>query len=329
MADRNCNELVRFNSAGWFVERKSLRDALLLGVKVVYGKRFVRFEEQAEGRMVVFFEDGSSEEGDVLVGADGCKSAMRAQRAPALHLDPAGVVSVCAEVLVKDVPREILSLLEGGDMARLVSRAQGSLLMYRPTAEKMWWVLTVQDGHRPSKEDDPASIPSWAASFCQRAGYSAPVLNLIGNTIPATSFYQVEVSAVRPPPAGVDPMGGHADSAVTLLGDAAHAMTTHRGAGANTTWMDAIDLAQALSAQDKAIPARLRAYEAKMFKRGFRMIKESAQGTNMITMSGTPAVVRDVVLTTAGHIQRHPYLIMTALASLAGALIVTVMKRHT
>ena len=49
------------------------------GIKMVWGKRFLKYEENEDG-VEVFFEDGTSAKGDVLVGADGSRSRVREQR---------------------------------------------------------------------------------------------------------------------------------------------------------------------------------------------------------------------------------------------------------
>ncbi len=53
--------------------RDRLRDVLLEDVPVQWGKKFIRYEETEEG-VWVFFDDGSQEFCDVLVGADGINS---------------------------------------------------------------------------------------------------------------------------------------------------------------------------------------------------------------------------------------------------------------
>jgi len=70
-------------------------------------------------------------------------------------------------------------------------------------------------------------------------------------------------------------------SRVTLLGDAAHAMTTHRGQGANITFLDAVDLANAIKSGCGILE-----YEDILFRRGFKAVKESKQSTNGIHSTG-------------------------------------------
>lgn len=55
------------------VNRKNLRNWLLLGVPVQWGKKFVRYEEDADG-VTAYFEDGTNTRGTILVGADGVNS---------------------------------------------------------------------------------------------------------------------------------------------------------------------------------------------------------------------------------------------------------------
>jgi len=71
-------------------------------------------------------------------------------------------------------------------------------------------------------------------------------------------------------------------SRVTLLGDAAHAMTTHRGLGANIALQDAMDLAYALK-----YGRTLEKYEEILIRRGFAAIRSSRSSTNTIHASST------------------------------------------
>jgi len=68
------------------------------------------------------------------------------------------------------------------------------------------------------------------------------------------------------------------------LGDAAHAMTTHRGLGANTAFQDAVDLANVII-NGKSLGS----YETILFNRGFKAVKESRQSTDSIHAKGMRA----------------------------------------
>lgn len=54
--------------------RQRLREWLCTGIDVQWHKRFTRCERSDEGTITAFFSDGSTETGDILVGADGVSS---------------------------------------------------------------------------------------------------------------------------------------------------------------------------------------------------------------------------------------------------------------
>lgn len=66
----------RDDGTGKFVRAKRdvLRNWLCSHIEVQYGKRAERIEE-TDGGAVVYFEDGTSATGDVVIGADGVHSA--------------------------------------------------------------------------------------------------------------------------------------------------------------------------------------------------------------------------------------------------------------
>jgi len=74
--------------------RLRLREVLLTGLAVHWGKNATRIEEDAEaGHATVWFEDGSSALGDLVVGADGTWS--KGMTGPlALTLDMRAVIAL-------------------------------------------------------------------------------------------------------------------------------------------------------------------------------------------------------------------------------------------
>ncbi|KAK9326520.1 hypothetical protein V1520DRAFT_378292 [Lipomyces starkeyi] len=56
--------------------RQKLRDWLLQGIDVQFGKHLVKVEDSDE-KVTVHFEDGTSESGDILAGAGGTRSVVR------------------------------------------------------------------------------------------------------------------------------------------------------------------------------------------------------------------------------------------------------------
>src|SRR3954454_24725933 len=77
------------------VHRRTLRQILLarLGDAVRLGSAATGYEETADGGRVEL-ADGGTAEGDLLVGADGIRSAVRAQRLPHIGVIEAGVEGI-------------------------------------------------------------------------------------------------------------------------------------------------------------------------------------------------------------------------------------------
>jgi flavin-dependent dehydrogenase len=113
------------------VNRWGLRDALVAGVSVEYGKAFERYEE-TDTHVVAYFKDGTQATGDLLVGADGAKSRVRAQRCPEMKLEDVAVqvvaASVAATPALKAKMARLVDLLQGAHFVRGMG-AKGSCLM--------------------------------------------------------------------------------------------------------------------------------------------------------------------------------------------------------
>ena len=73
-------------------------------MSVEWGKKFVSYEETATGVTAVF-EDGTRATGELLVGADGARSRVRAQRCPELQLECLPVAVVAASLVATPTMR--------------------------------------------------------------------------------------------------------------------------------------------------------------------------------------------------------------------------------
>lgn len=94
-------------------------------------------------------------------------------------------------------------------------------------------------------------------------------------------------SSRTPPPLGT------CATRVTLIGDALHAMTTHRGMGANTAIEDAADLADFLLQHPSAWREGLTTLERKITIRGFANVASSLKSTRMLHARGVLALARN------------------------------------
>ena len=82
------------------VSRIALRCILSEGLDHIirYGKRCIAFEDGPQGAIIAHFEDGSSVIEDVLIGADGAASHLRAQLLPSAQRVDTGIVAVSGKL---------------------------------------------------------------------------------------------------------------------------------------------------------------------------------------------------------------------------------------
>src|ERR1700722_10728292 len=82
--------------SGWSRLYRALLDALP-AQNYRLGKRLTRVEQDADG-VTAIFADGSSERGDLLIGADGVRSTVRGQFLPSVQPSYAGYVAWRASI---------------------------------------------------------------------------------------------------------------------------------------------------------------------------------------------------------------------------------------
>jgi 2-polyprenyl-6-methoxyphenol hydroxylase-like FAD-dependent oxidoreductase len=300
------------------VSRMTLRQVLLTGLEdvVEFDKKFARYENNDDGTVTVFFEDGTQATGDVLIGADGAGSRLRKQRLPHARMEETGIVSIGGKVPMTEESKALLSdkvfhgislvmapkgygaiihVMEfkwdragvknvvGGNDAEVISQWPGFL--YDNTSDYIMWGLW---GARQNLPADPTSIAGdelvHLASEMTR-GWHPNFRKLIELTDPTTVFpLNIRTSVPLPP---------WESSNVTLLGDAIHTMTPGRGVGANTALRDAALLCKRLAeVRDGAKPLveALHEYEAEMLQYSAEAVLESRKQMDAQDVSHRPVL---------------------------------------
>lgn len=92
---------------GKSVSRMTLRQVLLTGLEqhIHFNKTFTRYEQNANGSVTAFFDDGTRATADLLVGADGARSKVRRQLLPEARIENTGIVSIAAKVPMSEASR--------------------------------------------------------------------------------------------------------------------------------------------------------------------------------------------------------------------------------
>src|SRR5207248_7030985 len=88
----------------------TLRQVLLTGLEDVvhFDRTFSRYELREDGRVEVFFADGTCVVADLLIGADGSNSRVRRQMLPQAQLKDTGIVAVAGKTLLTDEAKTLV-----------------------------------------------------------------------------------------------------------------------------------------------------------------------------------------------------------------------------
>lgn len=196
------------------------------------------------GAMV--FADGEVADADVVVGADGVRSAVRAALWPADKPKFTGQVAWRGLVANDTLPAEFQGLPPGIHVGpqRLFMRYPvrgGSLCNYAAFVELEGW------------EDEGWTIPSTIAELLGHFDGWDPLVRAIIAATPAHLLFKWALHAR-------DPLDSWQRGRVTLLGDAAHGMLPFMGQGAASALEDAAILARCLAAFSPDVA--LQRYEA-------------------------------------------------------------------
>ncbi|MCU0890705.1 MAG: FAD-dependent monooxygenase [Sandarakinorhabdus sp.] len=231
---RGADFAARHGGAGYYHVHRADLHALLLGAlpatTVRLGKALTAVD--TDGRMR--FADGSTVTADLVVGADGVKSAVRAACFDTAAPQFTGQVAWRGIVPTSALPETVQALPPGIHVGpqRLFMRYPvrgGTLINYAAFVELNGW------------QDEgwtiPSTIPELLGHF---DGWDQTVRAIIAAT-PAGSLFKWALHTREPLPSWIS-------GRVTLLGDAAHAMLPFMGQGAGTAIEDAAVLARCLAA---------------------------------------------------------------------------------
>lgn len=224
------------------------------GVEMIAGAAVVASEGTG-----VTTADGRRFSGDVLIGADGVKSVIR-ERFEAYspqfsgHVAWRALVPVTPELQhLSDFPGIIIG--PGAMIARYNVRASRIMNLAFFAREEGWqeegWTLPA----------DPDEVRRVYGAWCEDA-------RLLVEAACRQPMYKWAINTRRPLPTWV------VDGRVTLIGDAAHAMTPFLGQGAVTGIEDAVVLARALAASATIEEGLLR-YEKARYERATFIQQES------------------------------------------------------
>ncbi|KAJ1537131.1 hypothetical protein HK096_003600 [Nowakowskiella sp. JEL0078] len=290
---------------------------------------------QGQTKVKLHFDDESIEEADIVIGADGARSKMRIQRTPNLEFKPYGVMNIGGYVdffsseskfpkthkavfgspsssprppyLVRATSEFGISVLLLPFKSELDDKNKLILACTFGTPDKDTMKFISENNLQKMPNDDQTSLAKRVKDICiekiKFAGFDQEILTLY-NEMPLENvmdYFSLDVNAIVPTSTNPFTNSSEVDKAergrVTLIGDALHAMSTHRGLGANTALQDAQDLANTIkSCLEKGFGNVNTNHVAKAIElventvivpRGFKNVKNSLQSTDMMCAAGS------------------------------------------
>jgi 2-polyprenyl-6-methoxyphenol hydroxylase-like FAD-dependent oxidoreductase len=256
--------------SGWSRLYRALLDALP-AESYRLGKRLTRVE-QDDGSVTAIFADGTQERGDLLIGADGVRSTVRAQFLPDVQPVYAGYVAWRTSIDEAEVPphlwRELVELyafclpegeqlisyaVPGRDNSTAVGKRAYNIVWYRPVDRDMLAdISTDAEGRHHALGIPPPLIrPDVVAKIKAdaRATIAPQIAEIFNLTAP---FFQPIYDLISP---------RLVFGRVVLAGDAAFVARPHAGAGTTKAALDAACLADSLRETGADIDAGLKRYE--------------------------------------------------------------------
>ncbi|WP_417899929.1 FAD-dependent monooxygenase [Bacillus haimaensis] len=258
----------RYGTYSYLIHRASLQKILLdkfdcNGINLQ--KRISRFF-QDKSKVTAVFSDGSAVEGDVLIGADGIHSTIRANLIQKDKLRYAGFTALRGICSFQD---ERYVLQQGGGFE---AWGHGKRFGFSHLGQnRIFWFAAINS---PEGREIPYGARKQAAHQHFKGWY-----NPIEAVIEATD----EEAILHHDIFDRKPLSHWGSGRVTLLGDAAHPMLPNLGQGGALAMEDAIVLADYLS-NTKDIESANFKYERERIKRTTKMVRHSRKMARMVQM---------------------------------------------
>jgi 2-polyprenyl-6-methoxyphenol hydroxylase-like FAD-dependent oxidoreductase len=257
------------------------------GIRIEFGRRVTGVDRVGDG-IVATFEDGSSERGDVLIGADGVHSVVRRIIDPAAPAGRyVGLTNFGGITAGADVP--VGTALEPETWQFTFGRRAFFGAHGTPAGDVVWFVNAPRDEITPA-ERAATSDESWrrwlAGLFEADAGPAAALIRAGRLELAGDNTFDL----------GHVPTW-HRDRMI-VIGDAAHAPAPSSGQGASMAMEDGVLLAMALR-DAPTVEAAFVAFEAERRARVERIVAYGARSSSSKTPGRIGSLFRDAFMRVA------------------------------
>ncbi len=291
--------------------RQTLREILAarLADRIYYDRELTDYSVH-DGDVELRFASGHSTRADVLVGADGVRSAVRDQYLPLAEMIDTGSRCIYGKTpldasVLAHVPAPLrlgFTAIIGGQVGMAAGTMQfrqppptaataiAPDVQLSPAGDYLMWAVSAQHDQFPVSDAglaalDPGGLHEVAAAMISK--WHPELRELVGRADGGETFLVRISTSVPVPP--------WQPSRVTVLGDAIHAMSPARGSGANTALQDAALLTRLLSeagSDPAAVVAAIGRYEERMRDYGFAAVAASRQAEQLTAARSGGLLVR-------------------------------------
>lgn len=232
----NAEQRSRYGSETVQVKRGLVNGALRraaqrAGIPIEFGKRLVSIA-QREGRVTISFADGSTAEGDLLIGCDGIHSAVRRAVFPnAPEPEYTGLLSTGGFTRLDDFALPV-------DAIRMTFGERGFFAYAVSTGGEIWWFNNIAQKTAPRcHELDQLELAVLKKRLVAlHKNDPEPIVSIIERA------HSIEIYPIYDIPF----LDQWHQGRVCLIGDAAHATAPHIGQGASLALEDTLVLAQCI-----------------------------------------------------------------------------------
>ncbi len=232
------------------------------------------FEEDEQG-VTLLLEGGRRVQGEVLIGADGIRSAIRRQILGPQAAHYTGDIAWRAVVPVERLPRDIMATV-----STIWCGPHKHAVMYYLRAGTLMNFVGLVEHDQPETESWTQKRP-WTELKSDFEGWH-PTLHQVIDAMDRDSCYRYALNN-RPP-------ATHWSTArATLLGDAAHPTLPYMASGAAMAIEDGAVLMRCLQ-MDTSVPEALQRYQRNRLERTSRIVNESTDSRGLYRIEDVQAM---------------------------------------
>lgn len=274
----------RFGQGSVMIKRGLLHQLLryaveAAGIPIEFNKRLKTYTEEGEG-VTAHFEDGTTAQGNLLIGCDGLHSRTRHIMLPnAPQPTYTGVMDFGGFALKPALP--------SSDMTHMVFGTRAFFSYFVTPTGEIYWFGNYAHPQPPERGRATGSADLQAELQWLYADAPAPIGELLRDSAGMVGEWGVY---------DLPPLPTWHRGSVCLVGDAAHATSPHLGQGASQALEDVMVLAKAL--RDMATPEQaFTVYERERKARAEALVAEARKmGNQKSPPTGIAAWFRDLLL---------------------------------